>query len=163
MPSAEPAPTSVCSSSIKTIFSLLSFSSAIIFFKRSSNWPRYFVPATTSERSSERMRLFSRKVGTFLSTMRWARPSTMAVLPTPDSPMRTGLFFVRRHRISMMRCISPSRPTSGSRRPSAASTVRSRVNSCKPGVFEFSLFAASTPGIPLCRDISSRTSCSRKP
>ena len=26
----------------------------------------------------------------------------MAVLPTPDSPIRTGLFFVRRQRISMM-------------------------------------------------------------
>ena len=28
--------------------------------------------------------------------MRWARPSTIAVLPTPGSPMRTGLFLVRR-------------------------------------------------------------------
>ena len=28
--------------------------------------------------------------------MRWARPSTTAVLPTPGSPMSTGLFFVRR-------------------------------------------------------------------
>ena len=31
-------------------------------------------------------------------TMRWARPSTMAVLPTPGSPISTGLFFVRRER-----------------------------------------------------------------
>ena len=29
-------------------------------------------------------------------TMRCASPSTMAVLPTPGSPMSTGLFFVRR-------------------------------------------------------------------
>jgi hypothetical protein len=28
--------------------------------------------------------------------MRWAMPSTMAVLPTPGSPMSTGLFLVRR-------------------------------------------------------------------
>ena len=28
--------------------------------------------------------------------MRWASPSTMAVLPTPGSPMSTGLFLVRR-------------------------------------------------------------------
>ena len=30
------------------------------------------------------------------TTMRWASPSTIAVLPTPGSPIRTGLFFVRR-------------------------------------------------------------------
>ena len=34
--------------------------------------------------------------GTSPETMRWARPSTMAVLPTPGSPMSTGLFLVRR-------------------------------------------------------------------
>ena len=36
--------------------------------------------------------------GTSPRTMRWARPSTIAVLPTPGSPMRTGLFLVRRER-----------------------------------------------------------------
>jgi hypothetical protein len=41
-----------------------------------------------------------------LATMRWARPSTMAVLPTPGSPMRTGLFLVRRERTWMARRIS---------------------------------------------------------
>jgi hypothetical protein len=30
--------------------------------------------------------------GTSPLMMRWARPSTMAVLPTPGSPMSTGLF-----------------------------------------------------------------------
>ena len=34
--------------------------------------------------------------GTSPRTMRWARPSTMAVLPTPGSPISTGLFLVRR-------------------------------------------------------------------
>jgi hypothetical protein len=34
--------------------------------------------------------------GTSPLSMRMARPSTMAVLPTPGSPMSTGLFFVRR-------------------------------------------------------------------
>jgi hypothetical protein len=28
--------------------------------------------------------------------MRWAKPSTIAVLPTPGSPIKTGLFLVRR-------------------------------------------------------------------
>ena len=34
--------------------------------------------------------------GTLFSTMRCARPSAMAVLPTPGSPISTGLFFLRR-------------------------------------------------------------------
>ena len=60
------------------------------------------------------------------ATMRWARPSTIAVLPTPGSPMRTGLFFVRRLRTWMTRRISSSRPMTGSSLPSSASAVRSR-------------------------------------
>jgi hypothetical protein len=60
--------------------------------------------------------------------MRCARPSTTAVLPTPGSPMSTGLFFVRRERICMIRSISFSRPTTGSSLPSAASLVRLRPN-----------------------------------
>ena len=39
--------------------------------------------------------------GTSPRTIRWARPSAMAVLPTPGSPMRTGLFLVRRDRTWM--------------------------------------------------------------
>ena len=44
------------------------------------------------------------------ATRRWARPSTMAVLPTPGSPMSAGLFLVRRDRIWMTRSISFWRP-----------------------------------------------------
>ena len=39
--------------------------------------------------------------GTSPLTMRCARPSTIAVLPTPGSPISTGLFLVRRCRIWM--------------------------------------------------------------
>src|SRR6476469_6211705 len=60
--------------------------------------------------------------------MSWARPSTIVVLPTPGSPMRTGLFFVRRDRICMTRSISCSRPMTGSSLPSRASWVRLRPN-----------------------------------
>src|SRR5215218_8702794 len=60
--------------------------------------------------------------------MRWARPSTTAVLPTPGSPISTGLFLVRRERICMIRSISVSRPTTGSSFASAASLVRLRPN-----------------------------------
>ncbi len=66
--------------------------------------------------------------------MRWAKPSTMAVLPTPDSPIRTGLFFVRRLKIWSTRSISSDRPMTGSNWPSWASCVRSRPNSSKAGV-----------------------------
>ena len=41
-------------------------------------------------------------------TMRWASPSTIAVFPTPGSPMSTGLFFVRRDRTWTTRRISSS-------------------------------------------------------
>ena len=75
--------------------------------------------------SSARNDLSCRFSGTSPSAMRWASPSTMAVLPTPASPMTTGLFFVRRLRICMTRRTSVSRPMTGSSFPSAASRVRS--------------------------------------
>ena len=132
-PSAEPAPISEWISSMKTISSLLSLSSFRIPFRRSSNWPRYLVPATISDRSSAMIRLLARKIGTRPSMMRWARPSTMAVLPTPGSPSRMGLFLVRRERIWMMRSTSSSRPIRGSKDCSVASAVRSRPYSERNG------------------------------
>ena len=63
--------------------------------------------------------------GTSPSTMRWASPSTTAVLPTPGSPMRTGLFLVRRDSTCTTRRISASRPMTGSSLPSRAAAVRS--------------------------------------
>ena len=42
------------------------------------------------------MRLLLSDSGTSPAMIRRASPSTMAVLPTPGSPMSTGLFFVRR-------------------------------------------------------------------
>ena len=68
-------------------------SSSMIFFRRSSNSPRYFVPATSEPMSSVRTRLFSSVSGTSPATIRWARPSAIAVLPTPGSPISAGLFF----------------------------------------------------------------------
>ena len=49
--------------------------------------------------------------------MRRARPSAIAVLPTPGSPIRTGLFLVRRDSTWMTRRISSSRPMTGSSLP----------------------------------------------
>ena len=83
--------------------------------------------------------------------MRAARPSTTAVLPTPGSPISTGLFFVRRERICITRSISVWRPTTGSSLPSAASFVRLRPNwSSSFELFDFS------PGGPPC-------ACPRRP
>src|ERR671927_469667 len=69
--------------------------------------------------------------------MRAARPSTIAVLPTPGSPISTGLFFVRRDRICITRSISVWRPTTGSSFPSEACFVRLRPNWSR----SFELFA----------------------
>mmetsp|Transcript_1976 Transcript_1976/g.5991 ORF Transcript_1976/g.5991 Transcript_1976/m.5991 type:complete len:216 (-) Transcript_1976:176-823(-) len=75
------------------------------------------------------MRLPCSSSGTSPVAIIWARPSAMAVLPTPGSPMSTGLFFWRRARICIVRSSSAARPTSGSILPSAAAFVRSLPNS----------------------------------
>src|SRR5262245_64013868 len=60
--------------------------------------------ATIAARSRLTNRLPRKDSGTSPATIRWARPSTIAVLPTPGSPMRTGLFFVRRAKIGRASC-----------------------------------------------------------
>src|SRR5437667_11231109 len=65
--------------------------SSMIFFKRSSNSPRYLVPATSEPTSSVNKRLPASVSGTSPATRRCASPSTMAVLPTPCSPISAGL------------------------------------------------------------------------
>ena len=42
--------------------------------------------------------MIAQRLGAFPLAMSCASPSTMAVLPTPGSPMSTGLFFLRRVR-----------------------------------------------------------------
>ena len=71
----------------------------MIAFIRSSNCPRYLVPATKAAKSSEITRLSKSTRDTLRCTMRSASPSTIAVLPTPGSPIRMGLFFLRRESI----------------------------------------------------------------
>ena len=68
-----------------------------------------------------------RPSGTSPLTMRCARPSTIAVLPTPGSPISTGLFLVRRCSTWIVRRISSSRPMTGSSLPCSARSVRSIV------------------------------------
>ncbi|CAB4920447.1 unannotated protein [freshwater metagenome] len=127
-PSAAPAPTMVCNSSTKVMTSpfesVISLSTA---FMRSSNSPRYLAPATIDPISSDISRLLRKLSGTSPSTMRRAKPSAMAVFPTPGSPMSTGLFFVRRLSTWIVRRISSSRPITGSSFPRRASSVKSRA------------------------------------
>ena len=94
--------------------------------RRSSNSPRYFAPAIIALRSIAISVLLLSDSGTSPLMMRRARPSAMAVLPTPGSPMSTGLFFVRRLSTCITRRISASRPMIGSILPCLARAVRSR-------------------------------------
>ena len=133
-PGAEPAPIMVCISSINRIMSGFFFSSIIMERSLSSNCPRYFVPATTAAISSERIRLPNSIRDTLRCTIRCERPSTMADLPTPGSPIRIGLFFLRRVSICARRSISFSRPTTGSSFPSCAACVISVLKLSRTGV-----------------------------
>mmetsp|Transcript_6688 Transcript_6688/g.18734 ORF Transcript_6688/g.18734 Transcript_6688/m.18734 type:complete len:363 (+) Transcript_6688:457-1545(+) len=130
-----PAPMSVWISSIMRMMPRFAASTSLMtFLKRSSNSPRYRVPARSMARSSWMMRLPRSISGTSPETIICARPSAMAVFPTPGSPMSTGLFFCRRAKIWIVRSSSGWRPTSGSMRPSAAAFVRSVPNSSSVAV-----------------------------
>mmetsp|Transcript_49773 Transcript_49773/g.123704 ORF Transcript_49773/g.123704 Transcript_49773/m.123704 type:complete len:376 (-) Transcript_49773:103-1230(-) len=158
-PSAAPAPTSVCSSSMKRIVSFEAVTSSTTSLSRCSNWPRYLVSATNSPSSSASTRFPLSFSGTVSSTIACASPSAIAVLPTPGSPMSTGLFLRRRTRICMQRRTSAVRPTIGSSCPFLAFRVRSTEH-CDSVVF-FPLDAppaptnsrspASTSSSTLCR------------
>ena len=114
-PSALPAPTIVCSSSMNSrMRPSLRLISASTAFKRSSNSPRNFAPAIRLPISSEKIVLSFSESGTSPRTIRCASPSAIAVLPTPGSPISTGLFFVFRLKIRMTLRISLSRPMTGS-------------------------------------------------
>ena len=108
--------------------------SSIKFFTRSSNSPRYLVPATREPTSSDTTRLLARVETTSLLATAIATASAMAVFPTPGSPTNTGLFLVRRLRTCMMRRNSFLRPITGSNCPLRACSVRSLVSESKVGV-----------------------------
>ena len=133
-PLAAPAPISVCISSINKIASGRSASCFITAFKRCSKSPLYLVPASNAPISSEYTVAFANISGISLPTMRLAKPSAMAVLPTPASPTSSGLFLRRRHKVCMTRSSSGARPISGSILPAATCAFRLRVNCSKAPV-----------------------------
>ena len=96
-PSAFPAPTIVCNSSMNKIICPSCFDKSLsTALSRSSNSPRNLAPAISEPISKDNKRLFLIPSGTSPLTIRKANPSTIAVLPTPGSPINTGLFLVRR-------------------------------------------------------------------
>ena len=124
-PSAPPAPIRVCISSRKRMILPLSSTSLITLLILSSNSPRYLEPATIPGRSRVRSLLFLTVSGASPEAISCASPSTTAVLPTPGSPIRQGLFLVLRERIWIILLISSFLPMTGSSFPSDASLVRS--------------------------------------
>ena len=127
-PSAAPAPTKVWSSSMNNIISPFDSSISLsTLFNLSSNSPLNFAPAISNPRSRLRSRLFRNPLGTSAFTILVASPSTIAVLPTPGSPIKTGLFFVRRQMTCIVLLISSSRPITGSSLPLIAASVTSCV------------------------------------
>ena len=91
-----------------------SFTSLSTALSRSSNSPLNFAPATNALKSNSKMVLSNNDSGTSFLTIRCARPSTIAVLPTPGSPISTGLFLVLRLKIRIELRISSSLPITGS-------------------------------------------------
>ena len=133
-PSALPAPTIVCISSINSITFLAFLISFKAFFNLSSNSPLYFAPAIIEAISKDTTLLPLSISGTFPSTIIWASPSTTAVLPTPGSPINTGLFLVLLLNISITLSISFSLPITGSSFPCLASSDKSLPNWFNVGV-----------------------------
>ena len=133
-PSAAPAPTIVWISSINKITSPAFFTSFKDFFILSSKSPLYFAPATIPEISIDTSLLFFNKSGTSPAIIFCAKPSTTAVLPTPGSPIKHGLFLVLLDKIWITLSISSLLPITGSSFPSFADLVKSVPNWFKVGV-----------------------------
>ena len=91
-PLVAPAPTIVWISSMNSTACGIAAKSAMTAFRRASKSPRNLLPASSAPMSSAKMRRSENAGGTSPSSIRRARPSAIAVLPTPASPTRIGLF-----------------------------------------------------------------------
>mmetsp|Transcript_17449 Transcript_17449/g.43652 ORF Transcript_17449/g.43652 Transcript_17449/m.43652 type:complete len:271 (-) Transcript_17449:245-1057(-) len=159
-PPAAPVPNNVWISSMKrTMRPSASDTSFKTAFKRSSNSPRILDPATIAAKSKANNFAPMRALGTSPRIMRSASPSAMAVLPTPGSPTRTGLFFFFRESTWITLLISSSRPITGSSLPASASATRSVAYFSKAS-YVFSTDADSMGRFPM-RFSSSSLSLSR--
>ena len=142
-PDAAPAPIKVWISSMNKIALGFPCRDLITPLRRCSKSPRYLVPASNAPISKEYTMASDKISGTSFWVMRQAKPSAIAVLPTPASPTNSGLFLRLRHKIWMVRSTSYSRPMRGSILPSLASWLRFWVN-CSRGE-AFSFFSVAAP------------------
>ena len=145
LPEELPVPITVWISSIKTITFLFSLNSSIIALTLSSNWPLYFVPATNEDNSNNTILLPTNVLGHLDSWIIVANISTTEVLPTPGSPISTGLFFFLLLKICIILFTSSSRPTTGSSFPDTANAVKSLEKLSSIGVSLFLLPIDSYP------------------
>ena len=125
-PSALPAPTIVCISSMKrTILPSALLTSVRTALSRSSNSPRNFAPARRNPFQGKNGLVF--KAFPVHPRERFAGQglSTIAVFSNSRLSMSTGLFLVFRERIRITRRISASRPMTGSSLPDLACSTRS--------------------------------------
>ena len=129
VPAWPPAPISVCASSMNRMIGVgEDCTSSITERSRCSNSPFIDAPACMRPTSRTQSLTPLSGGGTSPEAMRCAKPSTTAVLPTPASPVRIGLFCRRRIRTSMTWRTSSSRPRIGSISPALALAVRSWLN-----------------------------------
>ena len=106
-PVVAPAPTVEWISSMKRMARGRSTSALMTALKRSSKSPRNRVPASSAPVSSENTSASFEQIGHVVAAaVAAARPSAIAVLPTPASPTNTGLFLRRRQSTSIVRCSS---------------------------------------------------------
>ena len=133
-PSLSPAPIMVWISSMNRMTSLADSASFNICRRRSSNCPRYWVPAVSAPIASSTIRRPRSTGGTRACAMRQASPSTIAVLPVPASPSSSGLDFCVRARTITICLISASRPMASPSLPLRARAVRSRPQRSRVGV-----------------------------
>jgi hypothetical protein len=119
---------------------MISFStfeaSSMICLILASNSHLNFVPATSIVISSARIFLSLIENGTSQLAIFLASHSTIAVLPTPGSPTKTGLFFVFLFSIAISLSISSSLPKTGSSLPFFASSVKFVEKKSRAGVVE---------------------------
>jgi hypothetical protein len=133
--SQEPAQIIVCISSINSITSFSTFdASSITCFILSSNSHLYFAHATILDISSDNIFLSFIENGTFHVATAKASHSAIAVLPTPGSQTRTGLFFVFLFNIAINLSISSSLHSILSIFHSLASFVKSLEKKSNAGV-----------------------------
>lgn len=126
VPAWPPAPISIWISSMNRMTGTGDFAAASSnAFRRASNSPFMLAPASNAPTSRLSRRTSASFGGTLPDAIAPASPSTTAVLPTPASPVTSGLFCLRRSSTSIIVRISSSRPMTGSISPARARAVRS--------------------------------------